>query len=174
MLILFPTQLEAEPFVRLCPDASIVISGVGMAATAATLASLYASGRLQEAECVVLAGIAGTYTDTLAPGQVVEVVQESAVELPERFRVVYHNEPRCTSLRAVSSYTVHTGSAEYRGAELENMEGAAFFALCNSFGVRCMELRAVSNRVGESFESWRVKEATEALATELLKLMNKE
>ncbi len=174
MLILFPTQLEAEPFRRLCPDAEVVISGVGMAATAATLASLHVVGRLQEARCVVLAGIAGAYSDTLARGQVVEVTQESTIELPERFRMIYCNEPYCTTLRAVSSYTVHTGSAEYSGAEVENMEGAAFFAVCASLGVRCMELRAVSNRVGEGFASWCVKEATEALAEELLKLMNKE
>lgn len=174
MLILFPTQLEAEPFRRLCPDAEVVISGVGMAATAATLSSLYASGKLQRAECVVLAGIAGAYSDAIARGEVVEVVSEEAIELPERFRECYHNEPCFPKLRAVSSYTVHTSSAEYCGAEIENMEGATFFAQCRALGVRCSELRAVSNRVGESFVSWSVKEATEALAEQLLKLNKKE
>lgn len=174
MLILFPTQLEAEPFLRLCPDADVVISGVGMAATAATLSSLYASGRLQGVECVVLAGIAGAYTDTVARCEVVEVTEECAIELPERFRERYHNEPYFPALRAVSAYTVHTGSTEYRGAEVENMEGATLFAVCQALGVRCSELRAVSNRVGESFASWSVMKATEVLAEQLLKLKNKE
>jgi hypothetical protein len=39
-IYLFPTELEAKAFRALCPSAEVVISGVGMVATAAAIASL--------------------------------------------------------------------------------------------------------------------------------------
>jgi nucleoside phosphorylase len=47
------------------------------------------------------------------------------------------------------------------------MEGAALFALLGDAGVRCAEIRAVSNYVGEEFAKWSVEEATENLAKTL-------
>lgn len=165
MLYLFPTSLEAELFMRLCPDAQVVISGVGMAATAATLASLHTSGGL-DGECVVLAGIAGAYGDSVSRGEVVEVVSETTIELPQRFRQCYRNEP-FTELRRVHSNSVHRTVVDAEGADVENMEGASLFALCSTMGVRCVEIRAVSNRVGEEFSLWCVDEALENLALTL-------
>lgn len=169
MLFIFPTSLEAEPFRRLCPEAEVVISGVGMAATAATLVSLYASGRLSANECVVLAGIAGSYTDDVAKCEVVEVVCETSVELPERFRQRYDNEPM-TALRGVKSNSVHRSVADSAGADIENMEGATLFAVCGELGVRCAEIRAISNRVGEEFAKWSIDEALNNLASVLKSL----
>ena len=168
MLFLFPTSLEAEPFVRLCPDAQVIISGVGMAATAATLVSLGDAGRLDD-ECVVLAGIAGAYGDAVPRGEVVEVVSETTIELPERFRQRYDNVP-ITELRRVSSNSVHRSVAECEGAEIENMEGASLFAVCGALGIRCAEIRAVSNRVGEEFACWCINEALDNLAKTLKSL----
>ena len=74
-IYLFPTELEAKCFRALCPDAKVVISGVCMAATAATIASL----RCTADDGVVLAGIAGAYGDSVAVGEVVEVVSEECV-----------------------------------------------------------------------------------------------
>lgn len=169
VIYLFPTELEAAPFRRLCPNAEVVISGVGMAATSAAIASLYAAD--DSALCdarILLAGLAGSYGDCCAKGEVVEVRSEICSELPERFRREYHNAC-CTSLRRVRSNTVHRGS-ESLGAEIENMEGAALFALAESLGLRVAEIRAISNRVGEPFAEWRVEEALEALAEVLAKL----
>ncbi|MDR0511020.1 MAG: hypothetical protein LBH06_08005 [Rikenellaceae bacterium] len=58
------------------------------------------------------------------------------------------------------------------GAQIENMEGAAFFALCLDAGVRFVELRAISNIVAEPRENWRVEEAIAILGQELKKLLN--
>ena len=169
MLFLFPTSLEAEPFRRLCPEAQVVISGVGMAATAATLVSLHASSRLSGDEFVVLAGLAGAYSDAVAKGDVVEVTSETTVELPERFRQRYENE-RTTELRCVSSNTVHRSVEDGAGAEVENMEGATLFAVCGNLGVRCTQIRAVSNRVGEEFKDWNIEETLNNLAQMLKSL----
>ena len=168
---LFPTEMEAEPFMELCPDADVVISGVGMAATSAAIASLYAADSALCDARILLAGLAGSYGDCCAKGEVVEVRSEICSELPERFRREYHNAC-CTSLRRVRSNTVHRGS-ESLGSDIENMEGAALFAAAESLGLRVAEIRAISNRVGEPFAEWRVEEALEALA-EVLSNIEKE
>ena len=167
-IFLFPTELEAKAFVGLSPESEVVISGVGMAATAATLASLHSSGCLDE-RCVVLAGIAGVYADSVSRGEVVEVLSETTIELPVRFRQRYDNEP-LTELRGVKSNTVHRSVADCEGADIENMEGASLFALCRELDVRCVEIRAVSNVVGEEFALWRVDEACTNLAHTLKRL----
>lgn len=166
MVYLFPTELEASAFRRLCPDAEIHISGVGMAATAATLARLATKRR--EA-CYVLAGIAGSYGDAVALGDVVEVISERCAELPQRFVREYATTPR-TMLRGVRSNTVCRAMEDVDGAEVENMEGAALFAMAEALGLEVMEIRAISNRVGDSFDKWAVDEAVEALAHELKRL----
>lgn len=168
ILYLFPTEMEAAPFRRLSPDAHVVISGVGMVATAATIAKLLAEGRLGRGCTVLLAGIAGSYTDSLSVGEVVEVVRERVVELPSNFYAEYDVKPS-TGLRGVVSNTVHC-MAEASGSDIENMEGATLFAMAEHLGFRAVEIRAVSNRVGEPFASWRVAEAVETLADELLGL----
>ena len=168
-IFLFPTQLEAATFAKLCPEAEVVRSGVGMAATAATLVSLSALGKLSDDRCLVLAGIAGVYGDSVAKCEVVEVVSETTVELPERFRQRYDNEPM-TALRGVKSNSVHRSIADSNGADIENMEGATFFAVCAKFEVRCAEIRAISNRVGEEFKDWNIEGALNNLAKTLKSL----
>ena len=162
---LFPTELEATPFRALCPDATIVVSGVGTVATSATIAKLYRAGSIGEGRVVVLAGLAGSYDAELGYGEVVEVVEERCAELPERFQQRYSNMPH-TTLRTVKSNTVHATSAA-SGAQIENMEGATLFAMAEMMGFRAVEVRAISNRVGESFDKWHLDEALEALAKEL-------
>lgn len=166
-IYLFPTELEAKCFRALCPDAEVVISGVGMTATAAAIARLDRGRGLSADDVVVLAGIAGAYGDSVDVGEVVEVVSEECVELPERFRNPYKQSQPYTSLRRVRSNTVHTMQSESHGADIENMEGAALFAMAEVLGYRAVEVRAISNRVGEPFEKWAVDEVVTALAKEL-------
>lgn len=170
IVYLFPTELEANAFRALCPDAKVVISGVGMAATAATIASLGCCS----SDIVVLCGIAGAYGESVAVGEVVEVVSEECVELPERFRRRYVQRVPYTSLRGVASNTVHTMQSVSHGAEIENMEGAALFAMAEAVGFRAVEIRAISNRVGESFDEWHLDDAIAALAAELKRIYDGE
>jgi uridine phosphorylase len=59
---------------------------------------------------------------------------------------------------------------EAEGADIENMEGAALFAMSEVIGFRAVEVRAISNRVGESFDKWHLDDATAALAAELKRI----
>ena len=167
-IFLIPTELEARIFCELCPEVEVVISGVGMAATAATLARMSSTQSLA-GRVVILAGIAGCYEQKCDIGEVVEVRSEVVSELPERFRKEYRVEP-FTNLRGVASNTVSRCNAESCGADIENMEGAALFAMAESLGLSAVEVRAISNRVGDSFDKWSVDEAVEALARELKRL----
>ena len=159
--------MEAKAFRRMCPNAEVIISGVGMVATAAAIASLDRRKRLVTSDMVVLAGIAGSYGDSVAVGEVVEVMSERCVDLPERFRQSYQQRVFHTKLRRVASNTVHAMGVAAEDAEIENMEGAALFAMSEVIGFRAVEVRAISNRVGESFDKWHLDEAINALATEL-------
>jgi nucleoside phosphorylase len=49
------------------------------------------------------------------------------------------------------------------------MEGAALFAMAEAIGFRAVEVRAISNRVGDSFDKWAVDEAVTTLGQELKK-----
>lgn len=53
------------------------------------------------------------------------------------------------------------------GAQCENMEGASFFMAANALGLPFLEIRAVSNVVGESREDWKIEPALRALKTYL-------
>ncbi len=163
MKILFPTELEAAPFRALCPDAAVEICGVGMAQTAACVARLLGEGERK----FLLAGIAGAYTTDLAKGDVVTVSEERVAGIPEQFDKSYSANLKLEGLREVRSNTVCRCGAESCGAEVENMEGAALFALCEEFGAECAEVRAISNYVGEPREGWEIPLALENLAHEL-------
>lgn len=166
MIFLFPTYMESARFVAACPEARVEICGVGMAATAAAVAQL--SRELVDREVVVLAGIAGSYdVSNVAICEVVEVCSEQIEELPQRFRVAYENPSRF-ALRGVSSNTVSRSNFRGAASQIENMEGAAFFAVCLRLGIAYSEVRAISNVVGDDVANWSIDEACEALTHTLI------
>ncbi|MBQ7342540.1 MAG: hypothetical protein IJW42_04710 [Alistipes sp.] len=170
MIILFPTELEAAPFRAIYPDAEVFICGVGMAQTAACVARLLADGH----RSFLLAGIAGAYDQTLAKGEVVAVAEERVAGMPQRFDRAYKTSILPDGLRVVRSNTVSACGADAQGAEVENMEGAALFALCEEFGAECCEIRAISNRVGEPRVEWDVPTALENLAHAVQQIISKQ
>ena len=119
--------------------------------------------------------IAAAYDKTLsnvAVGEVVAVTEERVAGLPERYADLYRPTLLPKGLRTAVSNSVVQCGAEAAGAQIENMEGAAFFAVAAALGIPAAEVRAVSNRVGESFAAWRVEEACEALARELERIVD--
>ena len=167
-VVLFPTAGEAEAFRRRCPDVAYRITGVGLAAAAAATARAVVDER---PDLLLLAGIAGVYPASEVAGEVVAVAEERVEGLPERYADVYRPTFAVPGLRTAVSNSVARSGAAPAGAEVENMEGAAFFAVAAALGVPAAEVRAVSNRVGEPFGVWRVADACEALARELALLV---
>ena len=71
-----------------------------------------------------------------------------------------------------SSNRVHQLIEKY-GPVLESMEGAAFHYVCLQESIPFIQLRAVSNLIGERDKSkWQMKEAIENLNRELILLIN--
>jgi futalosine hydrolase len=49
-------------------------------------------------------------------------------------------------------------------AEVETMEGAAFFHTCEYLHQPCLQIRSISNYIGErQFDNWHIKKATHSL-----------
>jgi len=62
--------------------------------------------------------------------------------------------------------------ARFPEAQVESMEGAAFFYACLQKGIEPLQLRAISNYVvPRNRESWRMQEAIVALNEQLQELL---
>lgn len=170
-VVLFPTESEAAPLRRLLPDADIRICGVGPSAAAAAAARVIADSA---PERILLAGIAGACDGTTVRCGVYAVAEEREPEIPERFAAVRKAGFMPEGVPAATANTVSRSGAPARGAQLENMEGAAVYAVCEALGVPCCEIRAVSNRVGEPFADWSAGEAAEALAHVVARILDRE
>ena len=166
VVLLFPTTMEAAALQSLRPDLDVRICGVGPVETARCVAKV-----LQEGECdgVVLCGIAGAYDGSLLVGDVVAVGKEQMASLPALYRASYE-ATLPVALPQVVSNTVMAVGCESLGAQIENMEGAALFALCGDAGVPCAEIRAISNHVDDERKDWRIDLAVENLTQTIDKL----
>lgn len=165
-LLIFATEGEAVQIRALRADLDIAICGVGAVETALSVAKIIESKR---PEAVVLCGIAGAYDKTLKVGDVVSVVTENTASLPAIYRKSYSATLELP-LPEVTSNTVMAVGAEAAGAEVENMEGAALFALCNHYGVKCAQIRAISNYTDDCRSAWDIPTALEALTATINRL----
>jgi len=194
VIIFAPTERETEHFAAHGLHAHVC--GVGMAecAAAAARAASELSSDAAQSTLFVLAGIAGVYGDRLAVGDTVVVATETVADLGRReadggftpmFQKTYHATftPRTLPAGIAAARGVTVNMAGGMGATLsvegvpegiavENMEGAAFFAVCARFGVPAMEVRTVSNRVGEAVTAPNLDTAARRLAADLKKIVS--
>lgn len=161
MIFLFPTELEAARLRALRPDLDIRICGVGAVETAVEVARILRTER----EPLLLCGIAGAYDHNLKKGDVVAVAEERFCRISSGYTHTYKATIEIEGLPEAKSNTVSHCAMPSEGAEIENMEGAALFALAESEGVACGEIRAISNYVGEERGEWEIELALEQLTT---------
>ncbi len=170
-LILIPTAEEAAPLRSRRPDLAVRITGVGMAAVAATPACCIVKERPDR---LILAGIAGATDRSLAPGDAVAVERERVAGLPERYQTDYQPDWIPDGLRRVTACTVSASGVAEPAGQIENMEGASFVAVCRALGIACAEVRTISNYTGDPFAEWQITRATERLAEVLIEIENSE
>lgn len=166
MILLFPTELEAARLHGLRPDLDIRICGIGAVETATEVARILRTER----KPLLLCGIAGAYDHNLKKGDVVAVTEERFAYLSTGYNRSYLATMVVEDLPMVRSNTVSHCAMAADGAEIENMEGAALFALAQAEGVRCGEIRAISNYVGEERKDWNIELALERLTDTILNL----
>lgn len=188
--ILFPTATEASLFRH--PGVDIVISGVGLTATAyATLKTL----QRQQPDLIILAGIAGVYPHAdLQIGEVALVSSEVEADLgfftPDGFTHLAHlpldmdfarrHTLDCPHIaadapfrraRSISLNAAMAPFIDHSAVDIENMEGAAFFHVCREEGVPFLELRAISNVVRPGDDQWDMAGSVQALTAALHQLL---
>ena len=166
MIFLFPTEMEAAKLRELRPDLDIRICGIGAVETATEVARILRS----EHKSILLCGIAGAYDHSLQKGDVVVVTEERFAHLSSGYNRTYLATLPIDGDPKVRSNTVSHCSMAAEGAEIENMEGAALFAMAQSEGVRCGEIRTISNYVGEERKDWNIELALERLTDAIINL----
>jgi len=180
-------------------DIDILITGVGMVATAFALGKHLASNQY---DLAINLGIAGSFDRGIALGEVVEVVEDRFSELGAEddktfltidelgfgesvFRSTY-DLPDSFGLKKVSAATVNTVHGNEVNIQkltsrinpqIESMEGAAFFYACKQAGVPSLQIRAVSNYVEKrDRDAWQIGLAIKNLnsfAVDLLKQIDR-
>lgn len=189
----------------ICGDHEVeaLITGVGSAATVYALARQL---QWRTPEMLIQAGIAGSFTNTLAPGSIVFVKDEVFADLGAFNGPVFDDifdlglaaadEPPYSQRRMVNPHLerwekfdlpfVHAAtvncvsslphqiqaiSAKYH-PDIESMEGAAFHYTCLMEELPFVQIRTISNYVGErNKKEWKMKEAIVTLNTRLQELL---
>ncbi|MDT3403554.1 futalosine hydrolase [Mucilaginibacter terrae] len=180
------------------PAPQVLITGVGMTATAFALGRHLATNQY---DLAINLGIAGSFDRNIALGTVVEVVEDTFTELGaedhSRFitldqlgfgRTVYKTNARVADyiqnqniwqVTAATVNTVHGEEAsiaklhQRTAPQLESMEGAAFFYACEQAGIPSLQIRAVSNYVEKrNRDAWKIGLAVKNLNTFAIELLN--
>jgi futalosine hydrolase len=175
----------------------VLISGVGMVATAAWCSRVLAEGRYDFA---LNLGVCGSFDSDLPPGTVVHVVSDRIAEmgaeddeafvafedlhLPGPCELASRATPsnsEIATLPAVRGITVNTVHGNPRSIaavierfkpQVESMEGAAFMYSCLIHDIPYAQLRAVSNVVEKRNRSaWKIGDAIENLGRTALRAL---
>jgi futalosine hydrolase len=190
ILIVAATEAEFAPLQVPGHDIDRLVTGVGMAATAARCAKALAGGVYGLA---LNFGVCGSFDSDLIPGRVVHVVADRFSELgaedgdafltldelglPGEGEIINVRPPandalaRLPAVRGITVNTVHGHAASIAAVrrrfdpQVESMEGAAFMYACLLNDVPFAQVRAVSNVVEpRNRAAWKMTEAIAALA----------
>mgnify|MGYP003384514160 CR=1 FL=1 len=189
--VLFPTNTEASQFHR--DDVTSIISGVGLTAT--TLSTIYAIQK-NTSDVLILAGIAGKFFHSeLKINDVVLVESELEgdfgfftksgfmhmahlpidMDFERRHTLLCPHIPQGLPFPLVRGMSVNAAIAPFvdtREADIENMEGAAFFYTCLIENQKFLELRAISNLVSLDDTDWDMEQSVAALTKGLHQLID--
>jgi futalosine hydrolase len=190
ILIVAATKMEIQPFIDLYPDAQCLITGVGAAATVFQLMSRIENNKYDFILQAGLAGTfnnalnlgesviveSDCFAD-LAVWENKKIISVNDLGLSNPDEDPFENgwlvnrnlSFYSTSNKKVKAITVNllTDDLNYvnamkdkYNADIESMEGAALHYVCLQKNIRFLQIRGVSNKVGERDKSkWNFKEA---------------
>ncbi|HEU5054184.1 MAG TPA: futalosine hydrolase [Hanamia sp.] len=201
LLIVAATEFEIEPFLQQNPTAEVLITGVGMPATIYHLTKKLLTQKYDLVLQAGIAGTFGydfnfgdvviakedTFADLgIEENGAIKTLFESGFTDKDQFPFLdgwlKNPNPHLDqySIPLVRAVTVNKVSANNScnekvmkkfGAQIESMEGAAFHFVCLQQQVTFLQLRSISNFVGERDKSkWKIKEAISNLNKELLNI----
>jgi futalosine hydrolase len=176
---------------------SVLVSGVGMVATAFALGKLFNS---KSFDLAVNAGIAGSFDPSIPPGEVCRVSEDILAEFGAEdgnaflkaetiglgksqfsaspiagFRVY----DQLQEVKSVTVNKVHgheesiTEFVNLFNPQIETMEGASFFYACEQAGTPGIQIRSISNIVERrNKENWQIGLAIKNLNDTLIQMFN--
>ena len=172
MKILIVAATELEIISERVRDLPVLITGVGMVNMAINLTKELIK---TDYDLVINMGIAGSFSDEIRIGDVVEVVEDTFSEIgfetgdrfleftDFRIKTSYSVRVR-TNLKAAKGITINTVHGKEDSIneisnrlnpDIETMEGASVFKVCEEFNVSCIQIRAISNKVERrNKENW--------------------
>ena len=188
VLIVAATELEVvSENVRNFP---VLITGVGMVNTAINLTKELIKS---DYDLVINMGIAGSFSDDVKIGDVVEVVEDTFSEIgfedgdkfseftDFRIKTSYSVKSK-TNLRKAKGVTINTVHGKEDSiteivnrinSDIETMEGASVFKVCEELDVSYMQIRAISNNVEiRNKNNWDINLAIRNLNSEVEKIID--
>lgn len=166
-----------------------LITGLGMVNTAMYLTKELINNNF---DLVINMGVAGAFSSSLKKGDVVEVIEDSFSEIGYeddttffsfkefdlKTKLIVQAKTKLKPVKSITVNTVHGNKNSIRSIvnlfhpDIETMEGASFFQVCNYFNVPCMQIRSISNRVEKRNKSnWDIDLAIANLNMEVEKII---
>ncbi len=205
LLIVAATEKEIAPLLQnikiLKHRTDVVITGVGMVATAFQLGKLFSKKKYDAA---INLGICGSFNRAIKTGEVVNVTEDifsefgaedgndflklTDMKLADKKDMFLSPAKKFSSsvlkdFRKVKGITVNTVHGNTKSIskivslykpDVESMEGAAFFYACNQFKIPALQLRAVSNYVeNRNTENWNIPLAVKRLNEAALETLSR-
>lgn len=194
LLLISATQQEVLPYLQHAPHHDVLITGVGIPMATYKIARQLLHHHY---DVVVQAGIAGAFAHSYAqPGAVVQVQKEAFGDLgawennqlkdlaemglsTEPTWIQPHTIdtglPKATAI-TVQTVTDHPGLLEALSqkwqADVESMEGAAAAMICRDRKLAFVQIRAISNMVGNRDKaSWQIDTAIHNLNNALYSII---
>jgi futalosine hydrolase len=165
-----------------------LITGVGMVNAAINLTKELIKKKY---DLVINMGIAGSFSDEIKIGDLVEVIEDNFSEIGFEndleflkftdFKTKYLNNSRVSlkKVRAITVNTVHGNNdtiskiRQRESPEIESMEGASVFKVCEEFNVSCIQIRSISNKVEKrNKDNWDLDLAIRNLNIEVEKIID--
>ena len=190
MKVLIIAATDFEVTTQKISEFTLIISGVGMVNTAIHLTKELLKN---DYDLVINMGITGSFPEDISIGEVVEVIDDRFSEIGFEDGNIFkefaglnicnsYTVEGKTNLKKVKSITVNTVHGNINSIkeivkrfnpDVESMEGAAVFQVCENFGVECVQIRSVSNRVEvRKKENWNLDLAICNLNKEVEKYIN--
>ncbi|MEE2931136.1 MAG: futalosine hydrolase [Bacteroidota bacterium] len=184
ILIVAATQKEVSLFKK--QDIDILITGAGIPNTILNLTKHLSH---QDYDLAINVGICGGFDNKYNIGEVVEVTDDEFADLGYEDIDGFHSynnqfniqtifktkdQTQLQSVKGITVNTVHGNEISINNIinsvnpDIETMEGAAFFMVCQRFNIRCIQIRAISNKVEKrNLENWDIGVAIKNLNKEL-------
>jgi len=205
LLIVAATEFEIAPFLQQNKNTEILITGVGIPATIFHLTKKLIEKKF---DCVIQAGLAGSFVDSINAGEVFFVKEDTFADIGIDENGIFkdlfdyqflnkndfpftngqlvndHFNLEKISLIEARAVTINKITDDKNQLEkiikkyspqLESMEGAAFHYVCLQQKIDFLQLRSISNKVGERNKTkWHLEKAIENLSRKLIKITKEE